>query len=211
MDPRELLIFVSAAVALLVVPGPAVLYVVARGIDQGRSAALVSVLGIGTGAMVHVAAAAVGLSALLVSSATAFAAVKYLGAAYLIYLGIRTLLDHSEAIGPNRTAPRSMRKLFSEGVVVEGLNPKTALFFLAFLPQFVDPAAGNVLVQTLLLGALFVAIGICTDGCYALAAGGIRGLLGSRPAFTRAQRVVSGTIYLGLGAATAVGSPGRDR
>lgn len=211
MGPQELLVFVTAAVALLVVPGPSVLYVVARGIDQGRPAALVSVLGIGLGAMVHVAAAAVGLSALLVSSATAFASVKYLGAAYLIYLGIRTLLDRSDPVGPARTTRRPLRRLFTGGFVVEALNPKTALFFLAFLPQFVDPAAGNVLAQTLLLGALFVAIGICTDGCYAMAAGSIGGLVGSRPTLARAQRVVSGTIYLGLGAATALGTPGRDR
>ena len=133
-------LFIVASVVLLLTPGPAVLFIVARSLEQGRAAGLVSVLGIHLGTIVHITAAAVGLSALLVSSALAFAIVKYLGAAYLIWIGIRTLL----ARDPDPEAPRvpaePLRRVFRDGFVVNLFNPKTAIFFLAFLPQFVDPA-----------------------------------------------------------------------
>jgi threonine/homoserine/homoserine lactone efflux protein len=210
VETSTLLVFLLAAFALLVVPGPSVLYVVARGVAQGRAAGFVSALGVGTGALVHVAAAAVGLSALLVASSVAFAAVKYLGAAYLIYLGLRTLLARETDGRPPTIETRGLRRVFAQGAVVEALNPKTALFFLAFLPQFVDPGRGSVAGQTLLLGALFVALGVCTDGIYALAAGTAGGWLRARLGRSPAQRYVTGTIYLGLGVSTALAGADRE-
>lgn len=150
-SPSSLLLFVSAAVVLLVIPGPAVFYVTSRSIGQGRSAGLVSALGIGVGTLVHAAAAAVGLSALLMSSAIAFGVVKYLGAAYLIYLGIQRL-RREESLEPSQDAPRAkLSRVFGQGIIVNILNPKTALFFFAFLPQFVDASRGNVALQILVL------------------------------------------------------------
>ena len=132
-------VFVAAALLLLVTPGPAVLYIVARSVDQGRAAGLVSALGVHAGTLVHIAAAAAGLSVLLAASATLFSLVKYLGAAYLIFLGVRRLLDRTPLGGPGQTRAIPWRRAFLDGAIVNVLNPKTALFFLAFLPQFVDP------------------------------------------------------------------------
>ncbi len=204
-----LAVFVVAALALLIVPGPAVLYIVARGIDQGRAAALVSALGVQAGGLVHVVAAVLGLSALLVSSAVAFSVVKYLGAAYLLFLGVRTLLSRGadDPIAVGRTP--SLRRVFAQAMVVQVLNPKVALFFFAFLPQFVAPERGPVAGQTLLFGGMLVALGACTDGLYALLAGTAGSVLRGRGGVLRAQRYVAGTVYLGLGAATALAGPDR--
>ena len=202
-DVSSLGLFVAAALALLLVPGPAVLYIVARSVDQGRSAGLVSVLGVHLGSLVHVTAAAVGLSSLLVSSAVAFTAVKYAGAAYLIYLGIRALVAREEPKAVEvRAAP--LRTLLRQGAIVNILNPKTALFFLAFLPQFVDPDAGYVGLQLAFLGLVFVALGLVTDSLYALAAGTAGQWLRSSRFFVGARRWVSGTVFIGLGLATAL-------
>src|SRR5262245_60890147 len=157
-------LFVAAAIMLLVTPGPAVLYIVARSVEQGRWAGLVSALGVHVGTLVHVAAAALGVSALLASSALAFDLVTYLGAIYLVYLGIRKLLGRDQRANGEASAPRSLRRLFAQGVVVNVLNPKTALFFLAFLPQFVDASKGAVGGQILVLGLIFVALGVISDG-----------------------------------------------
>jgi threonine/homoserine/homoserine lactone efflux protein len=203
-DPATIAVFMLAAGALLVIPGPAVLYIVARGIDQGRRAALVSALGVGTGTLGHVAAATLGLSALLVSSATAFSAVKYAGAAYLVFLGLRTLMSREEAPQVVEAAPQRLSRIYAQGVVVNLLNPKTALFFLAFLPQFVDPARGSVAGQTLFFGCLMAAMGICSDGSYALLSGTVGGRLKSNPGFLRAQRYFAGSVYLALGAVAAL-------
>lgn len=203
-DPSSLTVFLVAALALLLIPGPAVLYIVARSVDQGRSAGLVSVFGVGLGSMVHVVAAALGLSALLVQSAVAFTTVKYLGAAYLVYLGVRRWMDRDEDIVRADGAERSLRSIFVQGVWVNVLNPKTALFFFAFLPQFVDVDAGSVGPQILLLGALFVAMGIVTDGIYAVAAGGLGLWLRRRPRVVTAQRWFAGGIFITLGIATAL-------
>jgi threonine/homoserine/homoserine lactone efflux protein len=133
------LLFVLTALTLLLIPGPAVMYVVGQSIGRGRRAGVASVLGVHTGTLVHVTAAAVGISSLLVASATAFAIVKYAGAAYLVVLGVRRLLGKEEsAVGETR-GPTDLRRHFRQGIVVNVLNPKTALFFLAFLPQFIDP------------------------------------------------------------------------
>jgi threonine/homoserine/homoserine lactone efflux protein len=202
-DAATLGLFVAAALALLLVPGPAVLYIVARSIDQGRSAGLVSVLGVHLGSLVHVTAAAVGLSSLLVSSATAFSVVKYAGAAYLIYLGARALLSRQPGKAVEvRQAP--LKTLLRQGAVVNILNPKTALFFLAFLPQFVDPAAGSSALQLAFFGLLFVTLGLVTDSLYALAAGTAGEWLRSSRFFVGARRWVSGTVFIGLGLATAL-------
>ncbi len=193
-------LFSLTAVALLLVPGPAVLYVVVQGAEQGRRVGLASVAGIHLGTLVHVAAATVGLSALVVASAVAFSAVKYAGAAYLVYLGVRRLLARDEVVEPGRQR-ESLRRAFARGIVVNVLNPKTALFFLAFLPQFVDPDLGGVWSQVLVLGLFFVGLGLISDSLYALAAGTVGGLLRRR---RRALRYGSGVVFIGLGAAAAL-------
>jgi threonine/homoserine/homoserine lactone efflux protein len=202
-DTSTLAVFVAAALALLLVPGPAVLYIVARSIDQGRAAGLVSVLGVHLGSLVHIAAAVVGLSSLLVSSAVAFNVIKYLGAAYLIYLGVRALLTRGE---PGEVDVRAvpLRKLLRQGAVVNILNPKTALFFLAFLPQFVDPNAGAVPLQIAFLGLVFVCLGLVTDSLYALLAGTAGNWLRASGVLAGARRWVSGSVFIGLGLATAL-------
>jgi threonine/homoserine/homoserine lactone efflux protein len=201
----SLLIFVSTAALLLAIPGPAVLYIVGRSIGQGRNAGLVSALGIGVGTLVHTAAAAVGLSALLVSSATAFSAVKYLGAAYLVYLGIQRLRSkESLAAASDTSAPRvTLARVFSQGIVVNVLNPKTALFFFAFLPQFIDPARGQVATQILSLGILFAVMGTTSDSLWALFSGSVAGWLRNNQRWMRNERYVSGGILISLGVATA--------
>jgi threonine/homoserine/homoserine lactone efflux protein len=199
-DPTNLGLFALAALALLLIPGPSVLYVVTQSAEQGRVAGLASVAGIHAGTLVHVAAAAAGISALVLASAVAFTTVKLAGAAYLIYVGIRRLLDRSpEADVEPRRAP--LRALFFRGALVNVLNPKTALFFLAFLPQFVDTARGGVWFQVVVLGVLFIALGLISDSLYALAGGYIGGLLRRR---RTAMRYASGTIYIGLGAVAAL-------
>lgn len=205
-DTATLMIFVAAALALLLTPGPAVLYIVARSVHQGRRAGLVSALGLTAGGLVHVAAAALGVSAILMSSALAFQTVKQLGAVYLVYLGIRTLLKRDAKQEGDRKQAASMPKVFSEAVIVNLLNPKAALFFLAFLPQFVDPARGPVAVQFVSLGIIFTTLGFTTDTLYALLAGTVGGWLRSSPRMLRMQRYLTGGTYIGLGVATAFGA-----
>ncbi len=163
-------LFLLAALVLLITPGPAVLYIVARSMAQGKRAGLASVLGVQLASLTHVTAATLGLSALLATSALAFSVVKYLGAAYLLSLGVRTLLAREDDHRAADPASRRLSQLLAQGFLVNLLNPKTALFFFAFLPQFVDPARGAVAGQILLLGALFVVLAFCTDGSYALLA-----------------------------------------
>ena len=201
-DPSTLALFMLASLALAVVPGPAVLYIVAQSVDQGRLAGLVSALGIGTGGLVHVVAATVGLSSLLASSATAFTIVKYAGAGYLILLGIRRLLTREEAGEEALQPPRDNRQIFRDGVVVNVLNPKTALFFLAFLPQFVDPGASSATLQILLLGLVFVVIAFCSDSMWALAAGTLGSWLRRSRWYLGVKRWVTGTVFVGLGLST---------
>ncbi|MEX2102820.1 MAG: LysE family translocator [Gaiellaceae bacterium] len=208
-DASSFALFLAAAIALLVVPGPAVVYIVAQSIDQGRTAGLVSTLGIGTGSLVHVTAAAIGLSSLLVSSAEAFTAVKYAGAAYLVFLGVRRLLGRDEPADPGVRERKPLRRLFKQGVVVNVLNPKTALFFFAFLPQFVDTGAGMVAAQIAFLGVIFVVLGLVSDGTYALVAGTLSERLRGSERVLRVQRYVSGTVFVGLGLVTAVSGSSR--
>jgi threonine/homoserine/homoserine lactone efflux protein len=200
-----LALFTVAAVGLLLIPGPAVLYIVTRSVDQGRAAGLASVAGIHVGTLVHVAAAALSLSALLVSSAVAYDTVRWLGAAYLVWLGLQRLLARDDDDRPDR--PRMKRGLggvFGQGVVVNVLNPKTALFFFAFLPQFVDPAGGSVAFQVVVFGVAFVLLGLVSDGAYALLASTGAGWLRRRPGVARASRLVSGGILVTLGVTTAL-------
>jgi threonine/homoserine/homoserine lactone efflux protein len=198
-SPSVLPLFVVTALVLLVIPGPAVLYITARAAAQGRRAGLVSLLGVHTGSVVHVLAAVVGLSAVLVASATAFTIVKVVGACYLVYLGVRTIIGRSSADGDTRPSRRGLRRLFLDGVVVNVLNPKTALFFLAFLPQFVEPDRGPVWTQTLILGLLFIVLGIASDGAYALASAQIGRRLRRDIGRRRLNRLVEGGLLVGLG------------
>ena len=199
-DSTSVALFCLAALALLAIPGPAVLYVVVQSAEQGRRVGLASVAGIHVGTLVHVAAAAVGLSALIVASAVAFSTVKYAGAAYLIYLGVRKLLERSP-VDQQEPARESLRRAFARGAVVNVLNPKTALFFLAFLPQFIDTDRGGVWSQALVLGLLFMVLGLMSDSLYALVAGTVGGLLRRK---RRALRYGSGIVFIGLGTAAAL-------
>jgi threonine/homoserine/homoserine lactone efflux protein len=203
-DPETFAIFCLASFALVVVPGPSVLYVVTRSVSQGRRAGLISTLGIEAGGLVHVAAAAVGISAILASSATAFTVVKYAGAAYLIFLGVRKLLNgDADAIG-HAEGNHSDSKLFWQGALVNMLNPKTALFFLAFLPQFVDPARGPVAIQIVVLGLIFTVIAGASDSAYALAGGAVGGWLRSRRGPREWIERASGATFIALGIGAAL-------
>jgi threonine/homoserine/homoserine lactone efflux protein len=192
-------LFLLAALVLLLTPGPAVLYIMARSLEQGRVAGLISVVGIEIGNFVHVLAAVLGLSAILMSSALAFATVKYLGAAYLIYLGLHRLFAHDSVHSVANFQPRSRQRILFQAVLVAVLNPKTALFFFAFLPQFIDPSQGSVTGQLLAFGCLFVLMAIVTDGLYALLVGTLGKWLKSTRFFQRIERYVTATVYICLG------------
>ena len=208
-SPSTFALFALAAIVLLLIPGPSVLYIVTRSIDDGRAAGLASVLGVHLGTSVHVVAAALGISALLASSASAFTAVKLVGALYLVTLGLRRILTRhaeSEDAVPRR-AP--LRHVVAQGALVNILNPKTALFFLAFLPQFVDPAHGHVGVQVLILGSVFICLGALNDGTYALLGSAAGAWLRRHLLHSRGQRYVTGGVYMTLGAAAALSGSAR--
>jgi len=204
IELSKLYFFLGAALALLLVPGPAVLYITARSASQGRLAGLVSVLAIETANFLQAVAAALGLSAILLSSALAFDVVKYLGAAYLLYLGIRKLMAPDNETENEEIKRESLSRIYWQGLVVNILNPKTALFFFAFLPQFVDPAKGNVIGQNLLLGAIFVGMAIITDSLYALLASSLAAKLTGNRHFQKGWRYFAGLVYIGLGITTAL-------
>jgi threonine/homoserine/homoserine lactone efflux protein len=199
-DATSLWLFSLAALALLAIPGPSVLYIVTQSAERGRRVGLAAVAGVHLGSLVHVAAATAGLSALVVASALAFNVVKYGGAAYLVYLGVRKLLerDREEDV---ETEPEPLRRALVRGIVVNVLNPKTALFFVAFLPQFIDADRGGVWSQALVLGIVFVGLGLVSDSMYALAAGTVGGLIRRR---RKLVRYGSGVVYVTLGAAAAL-------
>jgi len=207
--PGALGLFLVAALALAVTPGPAVLYIVTRSVSQGRAAGVASCLGIALGGTVHVGAAALGLSALLHSSALAFGLVKYAGAGYLLWLGAARLLSDRAPTLVVAGGPRSLHRVFFEGALVNILNPKTALFFLAFLPQFVSPSAGPVTAQVLFLGGVFLLLALSTDTVWSLLASTAASWLVRHPAFPSSERYVTGSIYVGLGVAAAVSGSGR--
>jgi len=198
------LLVALASLVLVAIPGPNVIYIATRSLGQGRRAGVTSAFGVETGALVHLTAATVGLSALIRSSPVAFDVVKYVGAVYLIGLGIRVLVRGRPLELEASSTPESLRRAYGEGVLVSILNPKVALFFVAFLPQFVDPSRGSTALQILLLGLVFVAIATVMDVGWALAAGGLGAWLRSRPSFARRQRFLTGGVYLALGAAAAL-------
>jgi len=199
----SLLLFVTGAAILLVIPGPAVFYIVSRSVGHGRAAGLVSAMGIAAGTLFHLAAATLGLSALLASSALAFQFVKYLGAAYLAYLGIRVSRSDVTLTLEAANGERQLAHIFGHGVLVNLLNPKTALFFLAFLPQFVEPARGHATLQIFQLGVLFALMGWCSDSMWALLAGTVAERIRGSVRLRRTQRNLSGGALIALGLATA--------
>ena len=204
IELSQLYFFLGASLALLLVPGPAVLYITARSANQGRLAGLVSVLAIETANFLQAVAATLGLSAILLSSALAFDVVKYLGAGYLLYLGLRKLLVREEETGDQAIKSESLTQIYWQGFAINLLNPKTALFFFAFLPQFVDPARGDVTTQTLLLGGIFVGLALITDSLYALLASSLADRLRGSRHFQKGQRYFAGLVYVGLGITTAL-------
>jgi threonine/homoserine/homoserine lactone efflux protein len=204
-------VFLATAMALLAIPGPAVLYVVTRSIEMGRAGGIASVAGITSGTVVHVALATAGLSSLILASRVAFDAVKYVGAAYLIALGVRRLLTRAAEEPDEERAPRTVRRAYTQGIVVNLTNPKTIVFIFAFIPQFVDPNARHVWLQVLMLGISFACLGFLSDSLYAIAAGTVAERLRGSRGITRFQRWFGGSVLVGLGVAAAVWTPHRTR
>jgi threonine/homoserine/homoserine lactone efflux protein len=196
---HNIVLFMVSALALNLSPGPSILYVLSRSIGQGREAGLLSVFGLATATLIHAVAMALGLSTLFLYSPLAFAVVKYLGAAYLIYLGIGALLSRGTLQPVAAAAPLSRGAIYRQGVVTDLLNPKVALFFIAFLPQFVDPAAGSPTMQILFFGLLFHITGVPVNLMVALAGGRLAKLLARRPGWARVQNWITGTVLVGLG------------
>jgi threonine/homoserine/homoserine lactone efflux protein len=205
-EPSTLALFALSALALVAIPGPNLIYIVTRSIDQGRRAGLVSAFGVESATLVHVAAAAAGLSAALASSATAFSVVKYAGATYLLYLGVRTLAARGTTSHGDARTPAPASRVAGEGFVVNLLNPKVALFFLAFLPQFVDPDGGPAWAQVLVLGGVLVLIGLTIDLVYAVAAGSISAWVRGSARLERRRRYTTGGVYIALAAVALTGS-----
>jgi threonine/homoserine/homoserine lactone efflux protein len=210
IDPSQLALYVAAAALLAVTPGPGIFYVAARTLAGGRAEGVASSFGTGLGGMVHVAAGSLGVSAIVLASAELFTALKLIGAAYLVWIGYRTIRSARQGAAPMlaempAAPPVGPRRAFREGALVEALNPKTAAFFLAFVPQFLDPAAGHVALQFMLLGVISVALNTLADLVVACAAGGIRDGAAARPALIARLRAASGAamVALGLGLAFA--------
>jgi threonine/homoserine/homoserine lactone efflux protein len=201
-EPGTLALFALASITLIAIPGPNALYIAARSLSQGRAAGVASALGVEAGTLVHVAAAAVGLSALIASSDLAFDAIRYLGVAYLLFLGVRALRGTRGGEVP-AAGRSSLRRAFGEGLLVNVLNPKVALFFLAFLPQFTEPGRGAVATQTLTLGAVFFGIALAMDLVYALAANAIGARVRWGSDAARRRERITGVIYITLGALAA--------
>lgn len=206
-DLATFALFLAAAVVLAITPGPGLFYVAARTLAGGRGEGLASSLGTGLGGSVHVLAGALGVSAVVMASAELFAALKLVGAAYLVWIGVRTIADaRRAAVTPGAAVARvGVHRAFREGVLVEALNPKTAAFFLAFIPQFVSPAAGPVALQFVVLGLVSVALNTLADVGVAFAAGRVRDGAAARPGLVRRLRTASGAamVALGLGLALA--------
>jgi threonine/homoserine/homoserine lactone efflux protein len=204
-------LFAIAALALIVIPGPAVLYIISQSVGHGRTSGLAAVAGVEIGAFVHVAGAALGVSAIIASSATAFSALKLAGGAYLVVLGIKRLRERDPGPGAERGPGRSraLGATFRQGMIVSALNPKTALFFLAFLPQFVDPQRGHAALQAAVLGVVFIAIATFSDAIWSLGSGSFATLLRASPGARRAERYASGGILIGLGVLATLAHPAR--
>ncbi|MDJ0792492.1 MAG: LysE family translocator [Acidimicrobiia bacterium] len=201
---ETLTIVALASLALVIVPGPAVIYILTRSVSQGRAAGLASAAGVNLGSAIHVLAAVAGLSFVLAGSATLFNAVRWAGIAYLAWLGIRALTQSDVEFIAASTTPTGLRRVFGQGVVVNVLNPKVAVFFLAFLPQFIDPNDPNAALQSLVLGMTLVVIGLISDSVYALIGGSIGDLFRRRPGAARATKRAAGLTYLALAGFAAV-------
>ena len=202
-DLNSLISFAVASVALLVIPGPAVIYIVNRSVADGRQIGIAAVVGLELGTFMHVLAATVGLSAILATSENAFNVVKYLGASYLILIGLRTLTRKPEAISTSASS-MTQSQAFRQGFIINTLNPKIALFFLSFLPQFIDPNISSNARQSLILGSVFVLCGFVIDGIYALTASSLREVLVKGKALPFIQQYVAGVVFVLLGAAAAL-------
>ena len=209
-DIGSIITFGIASIALLLIPGPAVIYILNRSVSDGREVGLAAVAGLELGNFMHVIAASAGLSAVLATSATAFNTVKWLGAGYLVFVGVRTLLTRPAAVSGDSTSV-SVKRSFTQGVVVNTLNPKVALFFLSYLPQFIDADKGAAWSQALVLGTTFVIIGCCTDGMYALTASALRTKLLTGRTLPIVQRYVAGTVFVALGVMAATTSPASSK
>jgi threonine/homoserine/homoserine lactone efflux protein len=204
-DLTQFFLYLAAALLLAVTPGPGIFYVAARSLAGGRAEGIASSFGTALGGLVHVLAGALGVSALVLASAELFTALKWLGAAYLVWLGVRTMMASRRDIpGADPSPAMGARRAFREGVVVEALNPKTAAFFLAFIPQFLDPSAGPVAVPFIVLGAISVTLNTLADIVVAIGASRIREGAASRPAFIRRLREISGASMIALGASLAL-------
>jgi threonine/homoserine/homoserine lactone efflux protein len=201
---HTLLAFCLVAVVFEAIPGPSNLFVLTRGLQSGARAAVAGAAGCATGALAYVAATAAGLSALLASSHTVFALIHYAGAAYLCWLGISALRSRAPEAVRTGSGPRSPWRSYRQGVVVELGNPKVALFFLALFPQFIHADAGPAALQVLVLGTIFVSIGLASDSLYAIGSGRIRDALTRRPKLARRRNRATGLLYLGLGGWAAV-------
>jgi len=209
-DITQFSLYFAAALLLAITPGPGIFYVAARSLAGGRVEGIASSFGTALGGLVHVVAGALGVSALVLASAELFTALKLFGAAYLVWLGLRTIMDAWRSGGPDYVAggisapAMGTRRAFREGVVVEALNPKTAAFFLAFIPQFLDPSAGVVALPFILLGCISVALNTLADIVVALGASRIREGAGARPGLIRRLREISGASMIALGAGLAL-------
>ena len=204
-DITEFVLYLAAASLLAVTPGPGIFYVAARSLAGGRAEGIASSLGTALGGLVHVLAGALGISALVLASAELFTALKWVGAAYLVWLGVRTMMAVRRNVPGADAAPAlGTRRAFREGVVVEALNPKTAAFFLAFIPQFLDPSAGAVALPFILLGSISVLLNTLADIVVAIGASRIREGAASRPGFIRRLREISGASMIALGAGLAL-------
>ena len=204
-DITQFFLYLAAALLLAVTPGPGIFYVAARSLAGGRAEGIASSFGTALGGLVHVLAGALGVSALVLASAELFTALKWLGAAYLVWLGVRTMMAARRDIpGADPSPAMGAQRAFREGVVVEALNPKTAAFFLAFIPQFLDPSAGPVAVPFIVLGAISVTLNTLADIVVAIGASRIREGAASRPAFIRRLREISGASMIALGAGLAL-------
>ncbi|MGI4953943.1 MAG: LysE family translocator [Janthinobacterium lividum] len=204
-DLSQFALFLAAALVLAVTPGPSIFYVAARTLSGGRAEGIASSLGTGLGGMVHVLAGSLGVSAVVLASAELFTALKLLAAAYLVWIGCRTVLTarRDAALHGTQVASVGRRRAFREGIAVEALNPKTAAFFLAFVPQFVDLATGHVALQFAVLGLVSVLINTLVDVAVAIAAARICSGAAARPALIRRLREASGAVMVGLGLAFA--------
>lgn len=205
VDWTTLSLFAAAALVLVITPGPNTLYIITRSVQQGQRAGIVSCFGIAAGTLVHITAAALGISALLLASTVLFSLMQYAGAAFLCYLGIKTLLTPTEIVTCSKLMPeQAMATIFTQAMAVNVLNPKTALFFIAFLPQFVDAARGAIATQIMILGILLITLGACSDMTYVLIAGRLGERLRSNSRFCRLQRFCAGSVYLSIGVAAAL-------